>query len=117
MGGSRPTFATFSSSRSPGANSNIEAASQQSTVLVQVFHDASDLLNVPPGIEANFAIFHDGAWEPASVVVNVSSGLFRVFVPVGGVTLERVRYVESLPQWFNVDGGRLLSFDVALPFP
>lgn len=72
---------------------------------------------VPPGIAPNFIVTRAGTDFPGIAVVDSSPIDFEVTIASGAGALERIRYTGADPIWPNVSGGRLLAFDVSIPFP
>lgn len=116
-GGCQPTSAPFSLSLEPPPGNAVLTAVPVLTVQANITVDGPTLDPVPPGIAPDFAIERGGTFIPATLVALIGPNFFAVVIPFGLAATTRVRYVPAGPVWFNASGGRLLPFNVPLPFP
>ncbi len=116
-GGCRPTSVYFNSSLDPLLQNSLLSATGVPTdnVLTTVTGPALDA--VPPGIEPDFIVQRGGAPFPAITVARPLPDEINITIAPGAGALERIRYTAAGPIWSNASGGRLLAYDVALPFP
>jgi hypothetical protein len=117
MGGCRPTSVSFNSSLDPLLQNSLLSAVGVPTDDVTVTVNGPDLDVVPPGIKPNFIVRRAGTDFAAIAVAPTTATSFIVTIPTGAGALENIRYTGAAPIWTNVSGGRVLAFDVPLPFP
>lgn len=117
MGGCRRTSAPFSLSRDLPPDSLVIAAvnSFNPTAIITVNQPMTD--PAPPDTHLDFAIFFGAAERPGVALTVLTPTTFRIqSAPFLGV-ITRIRYIQAQPPWPTLAGGRLLDFDVPVPFP
>ncbi len=117
MGGCHPTSACFASSLDLSLQNSVSTTFAIPTDDVDVSVTGPDQVAVPAGIAPNFIVQRAGAPFPGISVTAITPLSFRVTIAAGAGALERIRYTGADPIWPNVTGGRLLAFDVPIPFP
>lgn len=116
-GGCLRTPVSFNSSLDLALQNSVTAATGIPTTRVEVTVDGPDQDPPPAGAELAFSVQRAGTFFTAIGITQIGPLFFEVTIPAGAGALERARYTAAGPIWTNAAGGRLLAFDVPLPFP